>query len=96
MPVISDGTLVNLVSVRLLFSVDTRLPNAAKTLPQSRSHAAGLRRVRPGRNRPPHVDKCVPRRLAAEWRDLLDVDGIGDPGRWLDLLCGERVRGPVK
>jgi hypothetical protein len=34
MPVISDGTLVNLVSVRQLFSVDTRLPNAAKTLPQ--------------------------------------------------------------
>jgi hypothetical protein len=96
--VISDDTLVNIVSVRQLFSVDTRLVDAARTPPRAHTGAgvAGLpaaprdlavRGVRPRRGQPARVDTCVPRRIAAEGNPLIDTAMIGDPGYWLDLPC---------
>ena len=73
MPVINDGTLVNVVSVRQLFSVDTRLVDAGTLARPTRAGVAGpppaardpaVRGVRRRRGRPAQVDKWLAPRIA--------------------------------
>jgi hypothetical protein len=92
--VIGDGTLVNVVSARQLFSVDTRRVDGGRTPPRAQTCAGvtglrglAVRDVRPRRGQPARVHTCVPRRIVPEWPPLIDTATIGDPGSWLDLPC---------